>query len=138
MQVKKVLETCLYSHDLEASQKFYSEILGLNLYSRSAKRHLFFHCGDAMFLIFNPAETSHPQQSVPSHGSHGPGHVAFSIPEEDLSEWRNYLEKNGVEIDADILWPEGGRSLYFRDPSNNSIELTSPSIWGIVDRTETI
>ena len=88
-----------------------------------------------MFLIFNPAETRRPNQSVPSHGSQGAGHVAFSVPAEDISGWRKYLEQNGVEIDADIRWPAGGRSLYFRDPSNNSVELTSPAIWGIGNST---
>lgn len=135
MEVKKVLETCLYSQDLEASRKFYSEILGLKLHSRAGNRHLFFRCGDAMFLIFNPEETRRPNQSVPSHGSQGAGHVAFSVPEEDISGWRKYLEQKGVEIDADIHWPEGGRSLYFRDPSNNSVELTSPCTWGIGNST---
>jgi catechol 2,3-dioxygenase-like lactoylglutathione lyase family enzyme len=84
-----------------------------------------------MFLIFNPEETKIPDQLVPSHGSYGEGHVAFSVPEEELSSWLIHLEKNGVEIEADVQWPQGGRSLYFRDPGNNSIELTSPSIWGL-------
>jgi len=135
MEVRKVLETCLYSQDLEASGKFYSEILGLKLHSRSGNRHLFFRCGDAMLLIFNPEETSRPNQSVPSHGSQGAGHVAFSVLENDISGWCKYLEQKGVEIEADIRWPEGGRSIYFRDPSHNSVELTTPAIWGIANST---
>ena len=120
MRVINVFETRLYSQDLEASQKFYSEILGLNLYSRSGNRNLFFRCSDAMFLIFNPEETRRPNQSVPSHGSYGPSHVAFAIPEEDLSGWQRYLEKKGVEIEANILWPEGV------DPSTSAILLVIP------------
>jgi len=133
MKINKILETCLYSQDLDASRKFYNEILGLNLYSRSGNRHLFFRCGEAMFLIFNPEETRLPNQSVPPHGSQGNGHVAFSIPKQEFPAWRAHLEEKGVKIDADVYWPQGGRSLYFRDPSNNSIELTSPSIWGIAE-----
>jgi catechol 2,3-dioxygenase-like lactoylglutathione lyase family enzyme len=133
MKVNKILETCLYSQDLEASKKFYSEILGLILHSTAGNRHLFFRCGDAMFFIFNPEETSRPNQSVPSHGSQGAGHVAFSVPDKDITRWKEFLEQKGIAIEADIYWPAGGRSLYFRDPSNNSIELASPSTWGIVD-----
>ena len=88
-----------------------------------------------LFLIFNPRETARPGQSVPSHGSQGAGHVAFAVPEEEISGWRTYLEKNGIEIEADVIWPGGGRSLYIRDPAHNSVELTSPSIWGIDNST---
>ena len=93
MRVDKILETCLYSQDLETSRKFYEKILGLTLHSRRGNRHLFFRCGDAMFLIFNPEETKIPGQSVPSHGSYGVGHIAFSVPEADLSSWLVHLEK---------------------------------------------
>jgi catechol 2,3-dioxygenase-like lactoylglutathione lyase family enzyme len=129
MKVKNILETCLYTQDLEASEKFYTEILGLKLYSKSGRRHIFFRCGDTMFLIFNPQETTRSGQSVPSHGTYGAGHVAFSVPEEDISGWERYLQEKGIEIEADVHWPGGGRSLYFRDPAENSVEITSPSTW---------
>ena len=45
--------------------------------------------------------------------------------------WRTHLEQNGVVIEREITWPKGGRSIYFRDPGGNSIELASPKIWGI-------
>jgi catechol 2,3-dioxygenase-like lactoylglutathione lyase family enzyme len=40
---------------------------------------------------------------------------------------------DGVAIEQIVDWPTGGRSVYFRDPAGNSLELTSPSIWGIQD-----
>ncbi|UCF65019.1 MAG: VOC family protein [bacterium] len=131
MKVKKILETCLYSKNLDDAQKFYGDLLGLKLHSRSGERHLFFQCGDSMVMIFNPEETGQPGQAVPFHGSRGPGHIAFSVPENDLPDWYKYLTEKGVTIEADIIWPEGGRSLYFRDESNNSVELASPRIWGL-------
>ncbi len=39
-------------------------------------------------------------------------------------------EKAGVAIEAEFAWPRGGRSIYFRDPSGNSLEFANPSIWG--------
>jgi catechol 2,3-dioxygenase-like lactoylglutathione lyase family enzyme len=39
-------------------------------------------------------------------------------------------EAYGIEIEADFRWPNGARSLYFRDPAGNSVELADPAIWG--------
>jgi catechol 2,3-dioxygenase-like lactoylglutathione lyase family enzyme len=36
-----------------------------------------------------------------------------------------------VEIEADFHWPAGGRSIYFRDPSGNSLEFAEPKIWNL-------
>ena len=30
----------------------------------------------------------------------------------------------------EVPWPEGGRSIYFRDPAGNSLELAPPTLWG--------
>jgi hypothetical protein len=32
-----------------------------------------------------------------------------------------------------VEWPGGGRSIYFRDPAGNSVELGTPAIWAIDD-----
>ena len=133
MRINKILETCLYCKDLDEAQNFYGEILGLKLHSRSGNRHLFFRCGDSMVMIFNPEQTRLPDQTVPSHGSTGSGHIAFSIPENELPQWSSYLIENGIEIEADITWSDGGRSLYFRDTCNNSVELASPHLWDLAD-----
>jgi catechol 2,3-dioxygenase-like lactoylglutathione lyase family enzyme len=131
----RVLETCLYAGDLEAAERFYVDLLGLELHSREAERHVFLRCGDSMVLIFNPARTSAAAGSVggvpvPTHGATGPGHVAFSIADAELSVWRRKFLAAGVAIEAEIAWPNGGRSIYVRDPAGNSVELVEGAIWG--------
>lgn len=85
-----------------------------------------------MLLIFNPAATSVRREAAPpAHGATGPGHVAFSIGDDEFETWIDRLTEHDVELEASVEWPTGGRSLYFRDPGGNSIELTTPSIWGI-------
>jgi hypothetical protein len=37
----------------------------------------------------------------------------------------------GVAIEADYLWPSGGRSLYFRDSAGNCLEFAEPKIWNL-------
>ena len=129
MNIHRLLETSIYADDLEQAEKFYSAVLGLELFERQPGRHVFFRCGQSMFLVFNPAATSETGLVFPPHGAQGPGHVAFAVAMSSLPEWKKRLEQNGVRIEKDFVWPNGGRSIYFRDPAGNSIELASPVIW---------
>lgn len=135
MTPEGILETALYARDLAAAETFYRDVLGLQPFVREAGRHVFFRCGDQVLLLFNPEATQHPPRKgalpVPPHGAVGAGHVCFRATAEELDAWRPHLESHGVEIEADFEWPAGGRSLYFRDPCGNSIELAEPRIWGI-------
>lgn len=129
MHVKGILETCLYVDDLDIAKDFYERVLGLVPISRLEGRHIFFRCGDGVFLLFNPERTQHAEGSVPTHGAKGPGHVAFAMQDADVSMWREKLSQNGVAIETEISWPSGGYSIYFRDPAGNSVELATPKTW---------
>jgi catechol 2,3-dioxygenase-like lactoylglutathione lyase family enzyme len=131
LNVPGILETCLYTHDLEATEEFYASILGLEIIGREEGRHVFFRCGPGLLLLFNPDRTMARDTDFPSHGARGPGHVAFAVANEDLPSWQDHLQKHGVEIEKEATWPTGGRSIYFRDPSGNSLELASPRIWSL-------
>jgi|SRR5579871_3155338 catechol 2,3-dioxygenase-like lactoylglutathione lyase family enzyme len=133
MRIARVLETCLYADDLAACTDFYERVLGLEVYSQVAGRHVFFRCGDTMFLLFNPAATQQATGPVPPHGAHGQGHVAFAVRQVELPQWRDRLQHSGVAIEAEVTWPSGGQSLYLRDPAGNSVELTTPGIWKLAE-----
>ena len=130
MNVNHVLETCLYVDDLTAAQRFYQEVLGLEPLTAVAGRHVFFRCGAGMLLLFNPDETARGG-SVPAHGAHGPGHVAFAMQRSQVDGWRAWLAEKSVTVETEVTWPGGGQSLYFRDPAGNSLELTTPATWGL-------
>lgn len=130
MHVKQVLESCLYVDDLATAKIFYTQVLGLKVHSQLPGRHLFFRCGDGMFLLFNPDATLR-STSIPTHGAQGPGHIAFAVQEGDLPRWRERLLEHDVAIEAEITWPSGGYSIYSRDPAGNSVELATPQTWEI-------
>lgn len=133
MRAREILETCVYADDLEAAERFYTEVLGLARITAVPGRHVFFRCGGRVFLVFNAGKTSASGGPVPAHGAHGPGHACFAATADELERWRGHLRGKGVEIEAEVEWPGGGKSIYFRDPAGNSIELGTPAIWGIED-----
>jgi catechol 2,3-dioxygenase-like lactoylglutathione lyase family enzyme len=133
-----VLESCLYAEDLDAAARFYADVIGLRQLSRVPGRHVFFRCGDGVVLIFDARRTSAEQTSVggapvPLHGARGAGHLAFAVPDAELPRWREHLATCGVAVESEVAWPDGGHSIYVRDPAGNSIELASPTIWGIAE-----
>jgi len=133
MQPSGILETVLYASDLEAAKAFYSDVLGLTPFTEVAGRHLFYRCGNQVFLVFNPVATRDASSAgipVPTHGAEGEGHLCFRASTEEIEQWRQRLVEQGVEIEMDFEWPQGGRSIYFRDPSGNSLEFAEPRIWG--------
>jgi len=131
--VEGVLEAALYADDLEAAEAFYSGVLGLQRLARVPGRHVFFRAGRTVVLIFDPAATarppSNPRLPVPPHGAHGPGHLCLAAEGTALDAWRARIAAAGHPIEADFRWPNGARSIYFRDPAGNSLEIAEPALW---------
>jgi len=134
-----VLESALYCPDLDAAERFYRDVIGLELIARRPGRHVFLRCGEGVVLLFDPDTTAAPAPAagrgvpVPPHGARGPGHLAFRVPERDVERWRARLAELGVPLEAEVRWPGGGTSLYVRDPAGNSIELATGALWGLPD-----
>lgn len=128
-----VLEAALYAADLDAAEAFYAGVLGMEKIARVADRHVFFRAGHCVVLIFNPARTregpSNPEMPVPPHGAEGPGHLCLSADAHGIATWAQRLAAAGVPIEADFHWPNGARSIYFRDPADNSLEIAEPRLW---------
>lgn len=136
MTPSAILESALYVSDLGAAEAFYREVIGLSVIAKVDGRHVFFRCGDGVLLLFNAEATRHQpppdaKLPVPPHGAVGEGHLCFAATADEIAAWKTRLESQGIAIEADFEWRSGGRSIYFRDPSGNSIEFAEPRIWGI-------
>ena len=136
MTPSAILESALYVGDLRAAEEFYCGILGLEVITRAEGRHIFFRCGDGVLLLFNAAATEVPpapaaKLPVPPHGARGPSHLCFAASAAEIDRWKTSLQSHGIAVEADFEWPNGGRSIYFRDPSGNSLEFAEPRIWGL-------
>ncbi len=139
MKVNAILETCLYATDLNEIETFYKEVLGLEAFSKREGRSVFFRCGEAVLLYFNPQSTSKIPvevngQSIPLHGAEGEGHICFKIKKSEIQEWRSWLLEKNVPIESEVTWESGDQSIYFRDPAGNCLEMASPGLWGLPER----
>lgn len=134
MQPAAILESALYVTDLEVAETFYADVIGLERIGKVEGRHVFFRCGKGVLLLFNAEATRHPpapdaRLPVPPHGATGQGHLCFAASAAELDRWKAHLDAHGVAIEAEFEWPQGGRSIYLRDPSGNSLEFAEPKIW---------
>ena len=133
MRLGPLSEAAIYAGDLDAAERFYHDVLGLEIISRMENRGIAFRCGETVLLVFDPERTRVPDAGVPTHGASGEGHIAFVIEDSELDLWRARLMSFGVAIEPEVAWPSGGRSLYFRDPARNVVEFAPPTLWHTKD-----
>ena len=68
--IKAIVETAIYVCDLDAAEKFYRDVLGLEVIGKEAGRHVFFRVGDGVLLAFN-AEATLKGDVLPAPGPAG-------------------------------------------------------------------
>ncbi len=134
MKFNKIVETCIYTSNLEEMKNFYINYLGLDLVSEEKGRHVFLKAGKSMLLIFNPENTLNNSNSIfPIHGAITPPsilHFAFEIKKEDYENWKNLLQMKKISIDKELEM-RNSKSIYFHDPSGNIVELITDNFWPI-------
>jgi catechol 2,3-dioxygenase-like lactoylglutathione lyase family enzyme len=114
------------STDLDRSQQFYEDRVGLKLSSATIKNHLVFECGDGTTLLLygrpSPNKADHTQVRFWSTD------IAADVAE---------LAGRGVEFDLvefgdlkmtdHVLTSPGiGKSAWFKDPDGNTLALFQP------------
>src|SRR4051812_2943187 len=111
--VLRVYETVVYADDVAATADFYAGALGLRRIDPPDEGSAAFRLEDGgVLLLFDARRTSVPGRYVPPHGATGPGHLAFAVGEGELDPFAARLRDAGLEIEREITWPAGGRSLY--------------------------
>ena len=134
-KVHGLLETPLYVHDLDRSEKFYTRVFGLEVLFEDDRLRALGVGGKQVLLLFRAGGStlplSTPGGTIPDHDGHGPLHIAFSVGSDDMQDWENRLLQHDITIESRVRWPRGGTSIYFRDPDNNSLELATPGTWSI-------
>jgi catechol-2,3-dioxygenase len=127
----RIYETVLYAEPLAPTAAFYRDVIGLVPIGEADELLAAFRMtAGAVLLLFDPRASAAAGRTVPAHGAHGAGHVAFGVDAGELAQWRAWLAEREVSIELE--WPrdDGSAALYFRDPAGNSVELVEGELWG--------
>ena len=136
MKFRKIVESSIYSSDLEKMKEFYVDKLGLEFVSEQKGRHVFLKTDKSMLLIFNHMVTAAEKET--NHGAISPPsmvHIAFEIGSDEYEEAKDLLEKNYIQIEKEVTWENDikSRSIYFRDPAGNLVEFITRNFWDVID-----
>ncbi len=133
--VTGVLETCLYLEDLDRASRFYEGLFGWKRMDGDARFRAYGVSPGSVLLLFKRGATVQAVAAsggmIPGHDGVSGGHIAFSIPAKDWDTWMRRLEEHGIAVEKVVHWPRGGKSLYFRDPEGNLVELATPGLWAV-------
>lgn len=133
-----ILETSLYVRDLDAAEAFYAGLFGFETFLRDQRMRSLGVAPGQVLLLFRlggSVEASPVPDSVaggrfiPAHDAHGRQHLCFAIPSGELDAWTAHLQQRGIDVESRLTWPNGGSSLYFRDPDGHSLEVATPGLW---------
>jgi len=134
-QISGVKETCLYVTDLARAVAFYEGVLGLSRMTGDDRFCALSVADNHVLLLFKQGASNQPMPlpggMIPPHDGDGPMHIGFAVPFESLAEWERVLAENDIAIESRVVWPRGGRSIYFRDPDQHAVELLTPGVWPI-------
>ncbi len=133
--VTGVLETCLYSDDLDGASRFYEELFGWKQMVGDERIRAYGVAPGSVLLLFRRGASREPVMVpggvIPVHDGIGGGHLAFAIAAGEWDAWQRRLEERRIPVERIVQWPRGGQSLYFRDPDGNLVELATPGLWSV-------
>jgi catechol 2,3-dioxygenase-like lactoylglutathione lyase family enzyme len=126
LKIDNVTHWSIPVNDLDASEKFYRDVLGLEYQGR---------LGNTTMACFTVAEHSillcqRKDPIVRTPEQDGRVHHSFTVSPEVFEKACKVFQEQGVPI-LDITYREQGvflgRELYFLDPSGNMLELRDPT-----------
>jgi catechol 2,3-dioxygenase-like lactoylglutathione lyase family enzyme len=129
-----MLEYGLYVQDVSRSSAFYQDLFGFPVLVSQERIAALDVGSQQVLLLFKQGASSEPMTVpeggvLPPHDGEGTSHFAFAIEESDLQQWKLWLREHDVEVESEIQWERGGRSLYFRDPDGHLLEIATPGVW---------
>jgi len=115
--IRGVYEVAIRVRDVATAEKFYREVLGLEVGLRDDRRNwIFMRAGGGGMIVLQEERGEWRQQ-----------HFAFAVAEHDVDSAAATLRRLGVTVDGPMVhdWIPA-MSLYFADPDGHDVELCAP------------
>lgn len=107
--------------DLDRAERFYTEVLGLEIAQRFGHHQVLLRCGGQMLALFERRDLP-PRPTDRIDNPLGKGHHAFKVSLEDFQAARELFKTRGVFMYGPIDWGDHD-CLYFLDPDGNLLEI---------------
>ncbi|GAX37459.1 VOC family protein [Nodularia sp. NIES-3585] len=117
MQIIQPLHTALLVTDLEKSENFYGQVLGLSKIERSLKyAGAWYEVGNYQvhLIVATTVPTDNPHQKWGRNP-----HIAFSVADLDVAKQELLKQNYPIQVSA-----SGRAALFTQDPDGNIIELS--------------
>jgi catechol-2,3-dioxygenase len=128
MRISRIKETCIYVSDLNQTESFYHNQLGLPVIAKVPGRHIFFRAGESVLLCFIATQTE-KETELPPHGARGSVHFAFEVEKEVYASTLKEVQQKNIAILHKHIWKGNLRSFYFYDPDGNLLEVIEEGLW---------
>ena len=120
------ISAVLVATDLERSQNFYENKVGLKLSPETVKNHLVFECGNGTTLLIygrnNPNLADHTQVRFwTSDIAKDVAELSTAVSSSRNTTWSTFKTVDHVVTTAGL-----GRSAWFKDPDGNTIAVFQP------------
>jgi catechol 2,3-dioxygenase-like lactoylglutathione lyase family enzyme len=115
----------LHARDLDAMKRFYIDVLGFTVEWEPDPDNIYLSSGIDNLALHRarPAPGAGPSAAVPAPPALDHLGLIVRTPD-DVDKWAAFLESKGVTVAAKPrTHRDGARSLYFRDPDGNSIQI---------------
>lgn len=112
--------TIIFARDMPAMRSFYGDIMGLPVQRELGPQWMEFRIGSAVLaltargMMFN--DPSPPAGALSLQ-------LAFRVAPDDVATARELLASQGIAVSNVVAQPWGHRTLFFRDPDGNVIEI---------------
>lgn len=118
LPIRGIYEVAVKVKDLPRAERFYRDVLGLEVGIRDERRNwLFLRAGGMNGTIVLQEEK----------GESSSQHFAFMVDEAEIENAAKILRNRGVKVEGPVFheWMPA-TSLYFDDPDGNALELCAP------------
>lgn len=109
--------------DLARAERFYTEVLGLEVAQRFGRHQVVLRCGELMLALFARTDLP-PRVTDRIENPLGKGHHAFKVSRTDFQTARQSFAEHRTPTYGPVDWGDHD-CLYFLDPDGNLLEIVA-------------